>query len=54
MVKPTCYEKVLESGEEMIDGVPENILWCHGIHQPAYDEMLGDDTEYYICGGFTQ
>ena len=24
----------------MIDGAPENIIWCYGIDQPAYDEML--------------
>ena len=30
----------MESGEELIDGAPENIIWCYGIYQPAYDEML--------------
>ena len=24
----------------MIDGAPENIIWCYGMYQPAYDEML--------------
>ena len=24
----------------MIEGAPQNILWCHGIHQTAHDEML--------------
>ena len=24
----------------MIDGASENIIWCYGMHQPAYDEML--------------
>ena len=24
----------------MIEGAPQNILWCHGIHQAAHDEML--------------
>ena len=23
----------------MIDGVPENIIWCYGMYQPAYGEM---------------
>jgi hypothetical protein len=23
----------------MIDGTPENILWCYGMDQPAYEEM---------------
>ena len=42
---PTCYGKsqfvkhLLESGEELIDGAPENIIWCYGTYQPAYDEM---------------
>ena len=43
---PTCcgksqfVKRLLESGEEMIDGAPENIIWCYGMYQPAYDEML--------------
>ena len=43
---PTCcgksqfVKRLLESGEYMIDGAPENIIWCYGIYQPAYDEML--------------
>ena len=24
----------------MINGTPENIIWCYGMYQPAYDEML--------------
>ena len=24
----------------MIDVAPENIIWCYGMYQPAYDEML--------------
>ena len=23
----------------MIEGAPENIIWCYGIFQSAYDEM---------------
>ena len=43
---PTCCGKshfvkhLLESGEKLIDGAPENIILCYGIYQPAYDEML--------------
>ena len=42
---PTCCGKsqfvkcLLESGEDLIEGAPENIIWCYGIYQPAYDEM---------------
>ena len=42
---PTCsgktqfVKRLLEAGEEMIDGAPENIIWCYGMYQPAYDEM---------------
>lgn len=42
---PTCcgksqfVKRLLESGEDMIDGAPENIIWCYGIFQSAYDEM---------------
>ena len=43
--RPTCCGKsqfvksLLESGEDMIEGAPENIIWCYGIYQPAYGEM---------------
>ena len=46
VASPTCCGKskfvtrLLESGEDMIDGAPENIIWCYGMYQPAYDEML--------------
>ena len=42
---PTCcgktlfVKRLLEAGEEMIEGAPENIIWCYGIYQSAYDEM---------------
>ena len=42
---PTCcwksqfVRRLLESGEDMIEGASENISWCYGIYQPAYDEM---------------
>ena len=42
---PTCcgktqfVKRLLEAGEDMIDGAPENIIWCYGMYQPAYDEM---------------
>ena len=42
---PTCcgksqfVKRLLECGEDMIEGAPENIFWCYGIYQPAYDEM---------------
>ena len=42
---PTCcgksqfVKRLLESGEEMIDGAPENIIWCYSLYQSAYDEM---------------
>ena len=34
-------KRLLESSEDMIEGAPENIIWCYGIYQPltAYDEM---------------
>ena len=42
---PTCcgktqfVKRLLEAGEEMIQGAPERNIWCYGIYQPAYDEM---------------
>ena len=46
MAGPTCCGKtyllrnILERGEDMIDGAPQNIIWCHGMHQTAHDEMV--------------
>ena len=37
--KTQFVKRVLEAGEEMIEGAPEKIIWCYGICQPAYDEM---------------
>ena len=43
---PTCsgkyqfVKRLLESGEDMIEGAPENIICCYDIYQPAYDDML--------------
>ena len=43
---PTCcgktqfVKRLLESAESMIDGHPQNILWCYGMDQPAYEEMM--------------
>ena len=42
---PTCcgktqfVKRLLEAGGNMIDGASENIIWCYGMYQPAYDEM---------------
>ena len=43
---PTCcgksqfVKRLLESGEDIIDSARENIIWCYGMYQPTYDEML--------------
>lgn len=42
---PTCCGKtqflklLLESGEDVFEGVFQNIIYCYAIFQPAYDEM---------------
>ena len=42
---PTCcgksqfVKRFLESGEKVIDGAPESIIWCYGIYLRTYDEM---------------
>lgn len=42
---PTCcgqtqfVKLLLESGEDVFDGVFQNIIYCYAIFQPAYDEM---------------
>ena len=37
--KTQFVKRLLEAGEEMIQGAPEMIIWCHGIYQPAYDKI---------------
>lgn len=38
--KTHLLQKILERGEEVIKGFPERIFWCHGISQPAHDQMM--------------
>ena len=41
---PTCcgksqfVKRLLEAGEDMIDGAPENIIWCYKNY-----------SEHYVC-----
>jgi len=37
--KSQFVKRLLESGEDVIEGTPENIIWCYVIYQPAYDEI---------------
>lgn len=43
---PTCcgktqfVKRLLENANAMFDGTPQNIIWCYGMHQPAYEEMM--------------
>ena len=54
---PTCcgksqyLKRLPESGEDMIEGAPENIIWCYGIYQPAYDEMQKDKSNIAFVEG---
>jgi len=53
---PTCCDKsqfvkrLVESGEDMIEGAPESIIWCYGIYQSAYDEMQRNIADIHFCG----
>ena len=38
--KSQIVKRLLESGEDAIDGAQGNIIWCYGI----YDEMLRSYT----------
>ena len=38
--KSQFLKRLLEAEEDITDGAPENIIWCYGMYQPAYDEML--------------
>ena len=37
--KTQFVERFVESGEDVFNGVFQNIIYCHAIFQPAYDEM---------------
>ena len=39
--KSQFVKRLLESGKDLIDGAPGNVIWYYGIYQPAYDDMLG-------------
>ena len=49
--KSHFVKRLLESGEDMIEGAPENIIWCYGIYQPAYDEMLRSTPNISLVEG---
>jgi len=38
--KTYLLRKILERADGMIETAPEKIIWCHGISQPAHDEMM--------------
>ena len=54
IVAPTCcgksqfVKRLLEVGEDMIDGAPENIIWCYGMYQSAHDEVLKTYSEHHV------
>ena len=49
--KSNFVKRLLESGEHMIDGAPENIIWCYGIYHPAYDEMQRNIPNIHFVEG---
>lgn len=49
--KNQVVKRFLESGEEVIDGAPENIIWCYGIYQPAHDQMQRSIPEITFVEG---
>ena len=38
--KTVFVRKILNSHREMIDPPPEKIIWCYGVYQKAYEEMM--------------
>ena len=49
--KSLFVKRLLESGNEMTDGAPENIIWCYRMYQPAYDEMLKNIPDIMFVEG---
>lgn len=49
--KNQVVKRFLESGEEVIDGAPENIIWCYGIYQPAHDQIQRSIPEITFVEG---
>ena len=52
---PTCcgksqiVKRLLESGENMIEGAPENIIWCYSIYQPRLRRDTKKYPKHYFC-----
>ena len=42
--KTQWTKKLLESGDIMINGFPDRIVWFYGEYQPAHDEI---STSYF-------
>ena len=38
--KTYFVQRLLESNQNVIHPAPGRIIWCYGVHQPAYDEMV--------------
>ena len=38
----------------MIEGAPENIIWCYGIYQPAFDEMQRNIPDIQFVEGVSK
>ena len=49
--KSTFVRQLLQLGAEMIDGVPEKILYCYGAYQPMFDEMKNEIPNIYFIEG---
>ena len=45
MAGPTCC------GKSQFEGAPENIIWCYGIYQPAYNEMQRNISDIKFVEG---
>ena len=50
--KTQLLRRILEKGEHVINGAPQRILWCYGIHQPLYDEMQNTIPNIDFIEGF--
>ena len=50
--KTVFVRKLLKFNQDMIEKPPQRIIWCYGVYQNAYTEMLGEIPGIEFIDGF--
>lgn len=52
--KTRFVKRIITSGDTVIDGPPDNIIWLYGEYQDTYDEMKASISNVRFIEGFPQ